>query len=285
MTSPVSATAPARDCPLCPRLAAFRAAQRAAHPEWFNAPVPSFGDQTAELLIVGLAPGLRGANRTGRPFTGDYAGGLLYQTLRKFGFAEGGYAARPDDGLVLRRARITNAVRCVPPQNKPEPAEIATCGRFLAAEIASLPKLRAILALGAIAHQAVLAALGLRPALFPFAHGRVHRLPDGMLLADSYHCSRLNTNTGKLTVAMFESVFTAVTRGLDQASETPRLNSSRNEREMDGPDIARRSQEELEARKMRARLRCQSRCFSAWRLSAFRFPGRGRARPWPDRDR
>jgi len=205
-----SMTLPPRDCSLCPRLAAFRDAQRVAHPEWFNAPVPPFGDDGAELLIVGLAPGLRGANRTGRPFTGDYAGALLYATLQKFGFAEGHYDARPDDGLALRRARITNAVRCVPPQNKPEPREIAACRHFLSAEIAALPGLRAFLALGAIAHNAVLAALGLRRALFRFAHGAVHALPDGRLLADSYHCSRLNTNTGKLTVAMFEEVFGTV---------------------------------------------------------------------------
>src|ERR1700751_4421322 len=158
---------PSRHCPLCPRLAAFREAQRTAHSDWFNAPVPSFGDDDAELLIVGLAPGLKGANRTGRPFTGDHAGGLLYQTLRKFGFAEGIYDARPDDGVAMRHARITNAVRCAPPQNKPEPGEIATCRRFLAAEIARMSQLRAILALGAIAHQAVLDARGLRRALFP----------------------------------------------------------------------------------------------------------------------
>jgi uracil-DNA glycosylase len=216
VTIPVSATAPSRDCPLCPRLTAFRETQRAAHSEWFNAPVPSFGDDAAELLIVGLAPGLKGANRTGRPFTGDYAGGLLYQTLSKFGFAKGTYDARPDDGLVLHQARITNAVRCVPPQNKPDPGEIAACRRFLAAEITRLPKLRAILALGAIAHQTVLRTLNLSPALFPFCHGRVHHLPSGMLLADSYHCSRLNTNTGKLTVAMFEAVFSAIARELDE---------------------------------------------------------------------
>jgi uracil-DNA glycosylase len=206
-----SAAAPAalpfRDCPLCPRLAAFREAQRTTHPEWFNAPVPPFGGDDAELLIVGLAPGLRGANRTGRPFTGDHAGGLLYATLRKFGFAVGEYDARPDDGLALSRARITNAVRCVPPQNKPGPGEITACRQFLAVEIAALPRLRAMLALGAIAHDAVLGTLGLRRALFPFAHGAVHPLPDGKLLVDSYHCSRLNTNTGKLTVAMFEAIF------------------------------------------------------------------------------
>ena len=216
MTVPELVAAPSENCPLCPRLAAFREVQRAAHSEWFNAPVPSFGDDTAELLIVGLAPGLKGANRTGRPFTGDYAGGLLYEALRKFGFAEGIYDARPDDGVVLRRARITNAVRCVPPQNKPDPGEIATCRRFLAAEITGMPRLRAILALGNIAHQAVLDTLGLRRGNFPFAHGRLHRLPDSTLLADSYHCSRLNTNTGKLT-AMFEAVFASLARRLAQA--------------------------------------------------------------------
>lgn len=210
----VAGRAPAADCAFCPRLAGFRDAQRTAHPDWFNAPVPSFGDDAAEVLIVGLAPGLRGANRTGRPFTGDYAGDLLYATLRKFGLAGGTYAARPDDDLVLHRVRITNAVRCVPPQNKPEPAEITSCRPFLAAEIAGLPKLRAVLALGAIAHNAVLAALGLRRAPYPFAHGALHPLPNGLLLIDSYHCSRLNTNTGKLTTPMFEAVFAELNRYL-----------------------------------------------------------------------
>jgi uracil-DNA glycosylase len=210
---------PVRNCPLCPRLAAHREAQRKLHPDWFNAPVPSFGDEQAELLIVGLAPGLRGANRTGRPFTGDYAGGLLYDTLRKFGFAHGVYDARPDDGLELRRVRITNAVRCVPPQNKPEPSEIAMCRQFLATEIAAMGRLRAILALGAIAHQTILAALGLRPGPFRFAHGRLYALPSGLVLADSYHCSRLNTSTRKLTAAMFESVFAALTRWLEVPEE------------------------------------------------------------------
>jgi uracil-DNA glycosylase family 4 len=223
VTPSVEPSRPSQDCPLCPRLSAFRETQRAHHPEWFNAPVPSFGDDAAELLIVGLAPGLKGANRTGRPFTGDYAGGLLYQTLRKFGFAEGVYDARPDDGVVLRRARITNAVRCVPPQNKPEPREISACRRFLTAEIAGMPRLRAILALGIIAHQAVLKALELSNGRFPFGHGRLYRLPDSTLLADSYHCSRLNTNTGKLTGAMFESVFSAVALGLDQVPAVPRV--------------------------------------------------------------
>jgi uracil-DNA glycosylase len=206
----LTALLPTRDCPLCPRLAAFRATQRQTHPDWFNAPVPPFGDTRAELLIVGLAPGLRGANRTGRPFTGDYAGSLLYATLHKFGLALGHYDARADDGLVLAGARITNAVRCVPPHNRPVPAEIASCRRFLVDELAASPELRAFLALGAIAHNAVLGALGLRRAQFRFGHGAVHELPHGQLLADSYHCSRLNTNTGKLTVAMFEAVFADV---------------------------------------------------------------------------
>lgn len=208
---------PSPDCPLCPRLAGFRATQRAAHPDWFNAPVPPFGPDGAELLIVGLAPGLRGANRTGRPFTGDYAGDLLYATLRKFALAHGEYAGHIGDGLALDRARITNAVRCVPPQNKPETMEIAACRPFLVAELAALPRLRAILALGAIAHHAVLGAKGLRRAAYPFAHGALHELPGGVLLADSYHCSRLNTNTGTLTKQMFEAVFTAIVERLSLA--------------------------------------------------------------------
>ena len=217
MTGPASADLPARDCCLCVRLAAFREAQQKLHPDWFNGPVPPFGDSNAELLIVGLAPGLRGANRTGRPFTGDHAGGQPDQTLEKFGFASGRYDARPDDGLELHRARITNAVRCVPPQNKPDPAEIATCRRYLATEILGMRRLCAILALGAIAHQSVLAALGLRRGPFPFEHGRLHALPSGLVLADSYHCSRLNTNTGKLTTEMFEAVFAGMARRLEEA--------------------------------------------------------------------
>jgi len=205
---------PGRDCPLCPRLATFRTAQRQAHPDWFNAPVPSFGDPAPALLIVGLAPGLRGANRTGRPFTGDFAGDLLYRTLLKFELAEGDYAAHAGDGLALRRARITNAVRCVPPQNKPEPSELGACRRFLAAELAALPGLSAILALGSLAHLQILAAKGLRRALYPFAHGAIHELPDGIVLADSYHCSRLNTNTGRLTPAMFEAVIAEIAERL-----------------------------------------------------------------------
>ena len=205
---------PGRDCPICPRLVAFRQRNREAEPGWHNAPVPSFGPrgapQSARLLVVGLAPGLKGANRTGRPFTGDYAGDLLYATLGKFGFAEGEYGRSPDDGFRLIDCRITNAVRCVPPENKPTPAEIAGCRPFLAAEIASLPRLVAVLALGAIAHGSLLAALGERLSRRPFKHGVLHELDGGLILADSYHCSRYNTNTGRLTVAMFESVIAAL---------------------------------------------------------------------------
>jgi len=208
------AAGPGHDCALCPRLVDFRMAQRAAHPDWHNAPVPSFGDLSARLLIVGLAPGLKGANRTGRPFTGDYAGDLLYATLKKFGLAAGEYAQHKDDGLTLIDCRVSNAARCVPPENKPLPEEVATCRSFLIAEIAAMPKLRAILALGQIAHGAVLSALGQRKSAFAFGHGAMHALPDGSLLADSYHCSRYNTNTGKLTAAMFEAVFAELRKRL-----------------------------------------------------------------------
>ncbi len=202
------AEAPA-DCALCPRLAAFRAANRAREPSWFNGAVPSFGQSGARLLIVGLAPGLRGANRTGRPFTGDYAGDLLYATLLEFGFAKGRYEARPDDGLVLADCMITNAVRCVPPENKPTPAEAAACRKFLSARIAALPRLEAIVALGRVAHDNTLAALGARKSAFPFAHGAAHAPRPGLALFDSYHCSRYNTNTGALTPEMFRAVFAA----------------------------------------------------------------------------
>jgi len=206
---------PGRDCPRCPRLVEFRRAQRASHRDWHNAPVPSFGALDARLLIVGLAPGLKGANRTGRPFTGDYAGDLLYATLLKLSFASGTYAARGDDGLELRDCRITNAVRCVPPENKPETAEIAACGGFLAEEIAGMPNLRIILALGAIAHNAVLGALAQRKSAHPFKHGALHALQSGVLLADSYHCSRYNVNTGRLSRAMFAGVIRKLRRRLD----------------------------------------------------------------------
>ena len=208
------ATAPGRDCPLCPRLVDFRNAARDRDPSWFNSPVPSFGDAAARLLIVGLAPGMQGANRTGRPFTGDYAGDLLYATLLKYGFAKGSYEARPDDGLALVDCRISNAVRCVPPQNKPLPAEINTCRPFLAATIATMPRLRAIVALGRVAHDTLLKTLGLRAAAAPFAHGAIHQAGP-LTLYDSYHCSRYNTNTGVLTEEMFRSVFARVKADLD----------------------------------------------------------------------
>jgi uracil-DNA glycosylase len=200
---------PDRDCPLCPRLHSFREALRARAPGWFNSPVPSFGDPGGRLLIVGLAPGLQGANRTGRPFTGDFAGDLLYATLLQYGFAKGVYQARPDDGLTLVDCRISNAVRCVPPQNKPLPAEIAACRPFLSATIAGMPKLRGILALGRVAHETMLKVLGLRAAAAPFAHGAVHQ-GGALKLYDSYHCSRYNTNTGVLTAEMFRNVFAKV---------------------------------------------------------------------------
>jgi uracil-DNA glycosylase family 4 len=203
------AAEPGRDCALCPRLEAFRQEWRRREPAWFNAPVPSFGPATARLLIVGLAPGLQGANRTGRPFTGDHAGILLYDTLSRFGFAKGTYAARPDDGLELVDARIANAVRCVPPENKPTGAEIATCRGFLASTIAQMPDLRAIVSLGRIAHDTSVAALGARRSAAPFGHGASHAM-GGVQLFDSYHCSRYNTNTGVLTTEMFQSVFAQV---------------------------------------------------------------------------
>ena len=211
---PEGVTAPSRDCPLCPRLADFRNAARRREPTWFNSPVPSFGDADARLLIVGLAPGMQGANRTGRPFTGDYAGDLLYATLLRYGFARGTYEARPDDGLTLVDCRISNAVRCVPPQNKPLPAEVNTCRSFLAATIATMPRLRAIVALGRIAHDTLLKVLTLRAAAAPFAHGAVHQAGP-LKLYDSYHCSRYNTNTGVLTDEMFRSVFARVKADLD----------------------------------------------------------------------
>jgi len=207
---------PSPDCALCPRLAEYRQANQAAHPEWFNAPVPSFGSLDARLLIVGLAPGVRGANRTGRPFTGDFAGVLLYQTLLRFGLAQGQFGAEIGDGLTLVDCRVTNAVRCVPPGNLPTPTEIGTCIQFLTAEIAAMPRLRGVLALGGTAHNAVLRAHGMRPARVPFRHGGLHALPEGKLLADSYHVSRLNTNTGRLTAAMFHTVVETLLARLEQ---------------------------------------------------------------------
>ena len=201
---------PPRNCPLCPRLHNFIGEWRVREPAWFNAPVPTFlppeGEDAVRLLIVGLAPGLRGANRTGRPFTGDYAGDLLYSTLIRFGFARGKFEARPDDSLQLIGTAITNAVRCVPPENKPVGAEIATCRQFLSATIARFPNLEAILSLGAIAHQSTVRALGDRVAAMPFGHGARNQT-GGITLFSSYHCSRYNTNTGVLTEEMFVDVF------------------------------------------------------------------------------
>jgi uracil-DNA glycosylase family 4 len=197
-------------CGLCPRLVDFRAENQRKAADWYNGAVPSFGDTNARLLIVGLAPGLNGANRTGRPFTGDYAGDLLYATLLKFGFAQGNYEARSDDGLKLVDCIISNSVRCVPPQNKPTPQEIATCRGFLRARIASLPNVSVIVALGRIAHDSALAALDCRKAQFPFAHGAHHRPRGGLDMFDSFHCSRYNTNTRRLTTEMFHDVFSDV---------------------------------------------------------------------------
>lgn len=208
-----AAEEPSHDCPLCPRLVAYRAENRKAHADWFNAPVPSFGARDARVLIVGLAPGVSGANRTGRPFTGDFAGELLYGTLLKFGFASGKYEARPNDGLTLVDCRIANAVRCVPPENKPTPEEAKTCRVFLKATIENMPKLEAIVALGRIAHEAALRAFDHKLNAFPFGHGAKHALPRATLF-DSFHCSRYNTNTGKLTAAMFEAVFAQVRTSL-----------------------------------------------------------------------
>jgi uracil-DNA glycosylase len=228
MTGPVSAAvaprtaadglpdSPGRDCPLCPRLVAYRLENRAANPGWFNAPVPSFGPVDARLLVVGMAPGVRGANRTGRPFTGDHAGVLLYTTLLRFGFAQGTYLAEASDGLTLRDCRIVNAVRCVPPANLPEPPEVKTCNRFLTAELQAMANLRAVLALGVLAHAAVLKACGIPPTRIRFRHGETHELPDGLLLADSYHVSRYNTNTGRLTTDMFEAVVDNLMKRLGQ---------------------------------------------------------------------
>jgi uracil-DNA glycosylase len=206
---------PGRDCPRCPRLVALREHWRAREPGWFNAPVPALGPRGARLAVVGLAPGLRGANRTGRPFTGDFAGGLLYDTLGEFGFARGRYAARADDGLRLIDCRIVNAVRCVPPENKPTPGEITNCREFLKRDLAEMRKLAVIVALGRIAHDSTVVALGARPAAMPFAHGWTHRIGK-VTIFDSYHCSRQNTNTGRLTPEMFRAVFAAVRARLDQ---------------------------------------------------------------------
>ncbi|MEM6438195.1 MAG: uracil-DNA glycosylase [Pseudomonadota bacterium] len=203
-----------RDCPICPRLVAYREEVAAREPDWFNGAVPSFGDPAARLLVAGLAPGVTGANRTGRPFTGDFAGGLLYRTLARHGFANDAFDARPDDGLELYDCMVTNAVRCVPPQNKPVGAEINACRPFLAARIGGLPRLQAVVCLGRISHDSVLRALGVKLKDAPFGHAAVHRV-GGTTVYDSYHCSRYNTNTGRLTEAMFDAVFARVRADLD----------------------------------------------------------------------
>lgn len=205
--SPLPAGEPPRDCPLCPRLAALREQCRAEYPDWWNAPVPAFGDPAARIAIIGLAPGKHGANRTGRPFTGDHAGDLLFATLAKFGLAVGTYEARPDDGLDLRDIIIVNSVKCLPPQNKPIPAEIHNCRPFLQQQVNALPNARIFVALGQIAHQSAVKVLGGRLPKARFGHLAEHRMPDGRILIDSYHCSRYNTNTGRLTAEMFEAVF------------------------------------------------------------------------------
>ena len=209
--------APSPDCPLCPRLLSFRLENRERFGRYHNAPVPSFGPLEARLLVLGLAPGLHGANQTGRPFTGDYAGDLLYPTLLQEGWAEGRYGRTSDDGIRLVDCRITNAVRCVPPQNKPVGSEIATCRPFLEQELRAMRNLRVVLALGRIAHDQLLSTLGHRRAAHPFAHGAFHELPDGLLLADSYHCSRYNVNTGRLTAEMFQAVVRAIRERLGSA--------------------------------------------------------------------
>ena len=209
---------PPHDCPLCPRLVEYRRANQAANPGWFNAPVPSWGPADAPFLVVGMAPGVRGANRTGRPFTGDHAGVLLYETLILHGLATGRYDARPDDGMELVRTRVINAVRCVPPANLPQPAEVRRCNQFLQAELQGMPDLRVVLALGVLAHAAVLRACGIPVSRVKFQHGALNVLPGGLVLADSYHVSRYNTNTGLLTTPMFQAVVAEVVRRLD----TPR---------------------------------------------------------------
>ena len=205
--SPIPEAEAPRDCPLCPRLVAFREECRVEFPEWWNAPVPAFGDRDAWVAIVGLAPGKHGANRTGRPFTGDYAGELLYATLLKFGLAKGEYRASPGDGLQLNGAVILNAVKCLPPANKPEPREIATCRHYFETGLGALANVRVVVALGQIAHVAAARALGLPPSSTKFGHGAENVAPGGRILLSSYHCSRYNQNTGRLDQGMFESVF------------------------------------------------------------------------------
>ncbi len=217
--SPIPQTEPPRDCPLCPRLVALRQALRVEHPDWWNGPVRSFGDPNARIAIVGLAPGKQGANRTGRPFTGDFAGDLLFDTLSKFGLSNGRYQQSLYDGLALNDLIIINAVKCLPPENKPTPLEIATCRRFLAQSVAALPTVRIFVALGRIAHDSALKLLGGRPGAMRFGHLAEHVLPDGRILLDSYHCSRRNQNTGRLSREAFEAVFARAVALRDQSDQ------------------------------------------------------------------
>ena len=221
-SSDTGSSEPGRDCPLCPRLVNYREVNRLKYSGWFNAPVPSFGPTDAELLIVGLAPGLKGANRTGRPFTGDYAGILLYETLLRFGFASGSYRESPEDGLVLNGCRITNAVRCAPPENKPLPNEIAACRGFLIAVLEEMPNLSAVLALGTIAFNTTIRAAGLTPSQYNFGHGEAVDIGGGRKLFGCYHCSRYNTNTGRLTPEMFHRVFEDISAHLGRAGPNDR---------------------------------------------------------------
>ena len=211
LSSPIQ---PKHDCPLCPRLVAYREDYRALHPDWFNAPVPSFGPLSAQLLVVGQAPGINGANRTGRPFTGDVAGRLLYPALTKYGFASGTFQERPDDGLRLINCRITNAVRCAPPQHKLETSDNNNCLPFLTAEMKAMPNLKVLLALGGKAHNSALRALGLKASAHKFQHGTLHKLPDNLILADSFHTSQYNVNTGRITEGMFEKVIYEILKSL-----------------------------------------------------------------------
>jgi len=198
---------PPQNCSLCDRLSKFRSSNVAKHSDWFNKPVPSFGDNNCQLLIVGLAPGLKGANKTGRPFTGDYAGDILFPTLIKFGWASGHYNKKADDGLILKKCRITNAVRCVPPQNKPSTQEQKQCRKFLVKEINTLKSLKTILALGQIAHNSIISSFNLKHKNFKFQHSYIHKIDNNIMLIDSYHCSRYNINTRRLSIEMFEEVF------------------------------------------------------------------------------
>ena len=208
----IYALLPDRDCGLCPRLVAYREEYRRLHPNWFNAPVPSFGPITARLLVVGQAPGVNGANKTGRPFTGDVAGRLLYPALLKFGFASGTFQERADDGFEMQDCRITNAVRCAPPQHKLETSDKNHCLPYLAAEITAMPSLKVLLAIGGKAHESILQGLSLKSSQHKFKHGAMHSLPGGLVLADSFHTSQYNVNTGRITQKMFEEIVAAIRR-------------------------------------------------------------------------